>query len=53
MHSLTLIGDSQQISTLSSQYYAGANSFDVLSNYWSCDARSLGGHNNEIVDILE
>jgi len=37
MHSLALIGDPQQVSNLSSQYYAGANSFDVMQNYWVCD----------------
>ena len=37
MHSLALIGDPQQVQNISSQYYAGANSFDSLQHYWVSD----------------
>lgn len=37
MHSLALIGDPQQVQNISSQYYAGANSFDALQHYWVSD----------------
>lgn len=38
MHSLALIGDSSQISTLSPQYYANN---DQLNNNWACDIKGL------------
>lgn len=38
MHSVALIGDSSQVSTLSPNYYANN---DVLTNSWMCDMRGL------------
>ena len=38
MHSVALVGDSTQISTLSPQYYSNN---DVLINYWASDIRGL------------
>lgn len=38
MHSVVSIGDPNQVSTFSSQYY-GSN--ETLKNYWLCDMRGL------------
>ena len=42
-HSLALIGETSQISTLSAQFYAGNEN---LTNYWQCDIRGLGTKEN-------
>lgn len=38
MHSLTLIGDTQQIS---STYFNGPQTFETLQNFWQSDFKGL------------
>ncbi len=42
-HSLALIGESSQVSTLTQQYYANN---EALMNYWQCDIRGLGNRDS-------
>jgi len=59
MHSTVLIGDANQVSTFSSQYYSTS---DTLKNYWVCDLRGLAqsshnynedGYDDEVPDDAE
>ena len=52
MHSLALIGDPQQVQNISSQYYAGANSFDSLQHYWVSDFGNMSSSLDKKATIM-